>query len=316
MLPPADVPPQEAVIPVAQLREALGEGEQRLRRGEGLARLQRPGKIEGAHAHDSADRAGLAALDVAAEAAGIHEHESIAVARILGGLAIAEDDEGVVLMAGHAALGADGDDAVRKMQPLWLPLEAVAAVKMHEIPLAEREIETDGGRLLERDGRLAVILQLGGAGDDVQIGKHAVIQAQREPARVVAQGDGQRFALAAVVKRSREPREGVLPRLDLVRDIAPVRAAVAARRDCNDGGHAVVARAGGGVFLRNRVRARRALHPVLIVVAGKAEIVIAMEIAQIRRARIAPVIEMAQKAELVDLHLVRGGRRAQRQQTG
>ena len=175
---------------------------------------------------------------------------------------------------------------------------------MHQIPLAEREIEADRGRLFERDGHFSVILQLGGAGDDVERFKHAVVQPERQAACRVAEGEGERFALAAVVIRRWQTGEGILPRRDLMRDIAPVRAAVAARPDGHDGGHAVVPCAGGGVFLRNRVRARRALHAVLIVVAGEAEIIKPVEMAQIRRAGIAPVIEMAQKTELVDLHLI------------
>ena len=145
-----DAAADEAVIAARQRAQALvREGEQRLGRMEGLARLKQPGEHLVVDAAAHARHAVGIDLDVRAVAAGIHRHDADAVAGLLGGRGRAEDDKGVVMMAGGAAAGGDGADAAGQRGAVRLAFHLVAAVEMNQLPGAVGHIQIERHDLLK-----------------------------------------------------------------------------------------------------------------------------------------------------------------------
>ena len=98
----ADIPPQKTVVQPRQRAQArAGVRQDDLGRGKGLPRLQQPAKAFVLDAGDDAHQAGLRLLDIGAETAGVRQHDAAAVAGLLGGVVVAQDDEGVVVVAGR-----------------------------------------------------------------------------------------------------------------------------------------------------------------------------------------------------------------------
>lgn len=98
--PAAEVAAEGFVEAVRQAAQPVsGIAEHRLRRGEGRARLQRPPEAVGIQPDERARRAELRALGRSRERAGIDQRQPVGVPRRFGGLAAAEDEEGIMYMA-------------------------------------------------------------------------------------------------------------------------------------------------------------------------------------------------------------------------
>ena len=122
--------------------EAVGcEAQKQLRGVKGRSRLQRPAEEAFSDAGDDAERAGLIQFQLGLVVAGIAEHQAAALALVLIGFMITEDDKGIVLMAGIASLRGNRADSVGNGDPLRQPLHGMAAVKVDTVPGAEVQVE-------------------------------------------------------------------------------------------------------------------------------------------------------------------------------
>ena len=70
---------------------------------------------------------------LALEITAVDKDNAIAVSVILSGIAVAEDDCGIVMVAGHASLAFNGLDAMEDRATFDLPLHVVPSVKMNQI---------------------------------------------------------------------------------------------------------------------------------------------------------------------------------------
>ena len=202
----------------------------------------------------NAGRAALVDLDLRLVIAGPDRHHAVAFAVVLSGLSVAEDDERVVLMARHSALGGDGLDTGHERHALRLALHAVAAVKVQKRPVAKGEIEAEGGGLFQPDGLPARVGHARGAGDDVLRLVDAVEQLDFDAHGGVGQRDAKRLRVFAAVKRGGQTLQFVLSALDRMPHIAQVGAPRAVFRCRQQRAEAVVAGVRPAVLLRQRVQ--------------------------------------------------------------
>ena len=117
----------------------------------------------------------------------------------LGGIVVAQDDEGVVVVAGRPPHRGYRRDGVGQRQALGLALHGVAAVEMHKVPPAVGQVQTGRGRFAQPQRPRPGVDQPRGAGDDVGAGIHGVQQFQFQPGDGVAQAHSKRFGRAVLV---------------------------------------------------------------------------------------------------------------------
>ena len=135
----ADVAPQKAVVLLRKRGQTLcRKGEDHLRGVKGLARLQVPRKAFLLNAAHHPDKPGLRALHVHLVAAGIDHHHPVAGTAGLRGILSAENQEGIVVVAGTAPHRRNGLDMGAHSLPLQLPFHGVSAVEMQQIPICQR----------------------------------------------------------------------------------------------------------------------------------------------------------------------------------
>ena len=294
---------------LAQPGQALRPGEQDLRRGEALAGGQGPAEALVAGAQHRPDGAELLPLHLGPEAAGPEVHQTDALAVVLGGLPVAEDQEGIVLVAGHAPAGADGLDAVHHGQALGLPLQAVAAVEVQQIPAAEGQLQADGAGLFQHDGLRAAVFIDCGPGDHVPLREDAVEQPDRQGRDRVPEGDLQGLCAAVRVPGGGQAGQAVFPRPDLVADVAQLRAAAAVGVLDPQAGDAEISDAAGAELLADRIQGIGAVAAGPVGAAGEAAVIAAVQLPQVLPADLSSVVDVAQAAISVDRHLVFGLRR-------
>jgi hypothetical protein len=130
----ADVAPQKAVVLLGKRGQTLcRKGEDHLRGVKGLARLQVPRKAFLLNAAHYPDKPGLRALHVHLVAAGIDHHHPVAGTAGFRCILPAEDQEGIIVVAGAAPHRRNGLDIGAHSLPLQLPLHGVSAVEMQQI---------------------------------------------------------------------------------------------------------------------------------------------------------------------------------------
>ena len=195
----ADVPADAAVQVVGEALQARARvGHDDLGRHELVAGLQRIGEQLVGKAHLHADLLVLGLLDLGLEVSAVHERHGPGAARRLGGIAVAQDHERVVLVRGLAATAADGKGAGKHVLTAGLALHAVLAVEGDDVEAAVDEVQAGALQLLDGDAALAAVLYDGGAADDVDGGQHAVQQLDLEAQPLVGKRDGQRLGVVCV----------------------------------------------------------------------------------------------------------------------
>ena len=138
----AEVAADEAVELPRERAEAVGcEAQKQLRGVKGRSRLQCPAEEAFSDAGDDAERAGLIQFQLGPVVTGIAEHQAAALALVLIGFMITEDDKWIVLVAGIASLRGNRADSVGNGDPLRQPLHGMAAVKVDTVPGAEGQVE-------------------------------------------------------------------------------------------------------------------------------------------------------------------------------
>ena len=298
--------PDEAMIMAGQLAQTLvGVAEQNLRGGKGLARRQQPAESVGMDAGDQTGGAVEIHFNVGAVVAGIDRHHAVTAAVVLGGGGLAENHEGVVVMAGGAPQAGHPADIPAQMGTLHLTLHGVAAVELDQVPLAEGEIQAGRGRFFQGEGLAALVGEDGCPGDDVLLLVHAVQQLKPQPDDRVPHLDGQ--SLAVIAERGRQPLQGIGARMNPVTCIDELHAACALGVYHVCGGHAEITAVGGRVFLGQHVGGVGTPDGLCRIEIGrKAVIRCRIEIEVGRVADSAAVIQMQQMPHGVQLHLIGG----------
>ena len=310
-----DILPENAVeIPGKAVEALRGEGQDRLRRMENLPRRQLPGEALRLQAGNHAHASGLIRFNFLQMASGIHQHEAVGIPRAFRGCPVAEDDEGILLMAGHAAVRAQGQHAPGQRQALRDPLHAVAAVKVKHVILPVGKIHREGGRLFQRQRSAAGVGDPDGAGQDILGGENVIEELNRQPEGLVLQGHGQRFRVLRGADKGKAGNR-LAPGGNQMAGIARIHAAASVFTEHPQGRRPIIAHAGGGVFLRQGVQGESAVHPLLIRIAGEAPAGQANEIGHVSPGFFA-VIEMKQDAALGHLHLIKLMGCFQRKNTG
>ena len=178
--------------PVAHAGQAVGGADQgRLRGGEGLAGGQGP--AQGRQAHHQPDVLKLAALRLGGEAAAVEQGRPPAHAVILPRVPLAQDHEGVVLVAGHAPGAAHPLHAGAQGHPAGPALPGVAAVEGDHVQISPAEVQAEAHHPAQPDGGGPGVGHAHSPGDEVLLLPHAVQQLHLQPRAGVPQGHGQGF---------------------------------------------------------------------------------------------------------------------------
>ena len=304
----ADDPlPDEMVIVAAQRAKALmGEAQYDLGGGEAFAGVQRPAEQVGIDAGHHADGIHLILFDVGAMVAGIDGHDADAVPLLFPGSLVAENDEGIVMMAGCAAEGTYGLNAVHDVHALHLPLHGVAAMEVDELPAAIGEIEGHAGSAVQIDDLFAAVGDAGGAGDDILGLIDAVEQFHGQPGGSVLQQNGKGIAIPLAAVGAGQTLQSVFSGAYLMGDIAQFVAIASVSGGGDEGGHAEIAGVGGGIFLGLQIQRKGALEAEMMRIGGEARIHPCDEPGLAFPGDPAAIVEVAQIAALGELHLVGG----------
>ena len=192
----ADMVLDKSVIGLGQLRKTLvREGHQNLRGFKGFARFQRPAEALIMNAHDGPDGAGLVKFNIRPVVAGVHQHHAIALPKILGGGPVAEDHEGIVLMAGYPPGRGNGLNTVHQVPPLHGALHGVPPVEVEQLPVAKGQIQAGRCRFPKLYHSVSGVFYPNRPGDDVFFGKDAVQQLHLNPGGGIPQRNGKRLGL-------------------------------------------------------------------------------------------------------------------------
>ena len=312
-LPPAggdDLLPDEIVVMAAQPVQALpAVGQQGFRRLEGLPGREGPGKAVRMDARHQPGRPRLVHLHLLRVIAGIHQHAAVAAAGVLRGPALAQDDEGIAVVAAHAPAGAEDGYAPGQRAPLRHALHAVAAVEMDHVKVPVGKVHAGGSRFFHRQLPAADIDQPGGADDHVPGGEHMILQLYLQADDAVPQGQGQGFRILRFPHEG-QPGQGLAALLHGIAREAQVRAAAAVFAQGLNRGQAEIPHAAAAVFLGQGIQGIAPVAGQLVGIAGKAPVGKAQEVVHVAAGLFA-VIQVQQHAGCVGLHLVQGMRRLQ-----
>ena len=283
-----------------------GEHHGRLGGGEGLPGLQTPGEVEGVDAQGHAGLVELGVLHAGQKVARVDQGHGPAAAGVLGGVPVAEDQEGILLVAGGATHAAHSVDPLGQGCPHRLPLPGIGAAQGDEVVLPHREVQAGGGHPGEADGGGAVVAHPDGPGDHVVLLQDAVEQLHRQAAAPVMELHGEGLGGDAVAVEGGQALQGVLALRDGVADIAEIRRVAAVGQVGLQGGQAEVPHAAGGVLLGLGVQRPGAVQAHLVGVGGKAPVLGADEPGEIAPPQPRTVVGVQQHPGAVDLHLVAG----------
>ena len=259
---------------------------------------------------DTADQPGgtvLIHLDVGAMAAGIHQHHTVAQTGGLGGVPVAKDHKGVVVMAGGPAGGGHRLDGAGQRGALHLPFHGVAAMEVDQIPLTEGQIQAQGSDLLQPEGFGAVVAQPCSAGNDILVGKHTVQKVQLQAGDKVPQCDAQGAHLVSGLSvGTGQSLQGILARFNPVGYIDKIRTGRTRFVAHHQAGQPEIAHIAAGVFLGEHIGRNAAFPAAGIVVRRKAMVGTGVQCAQITLADGAAIVQVQQMPPFVYLHVVAG----------
>ena len=295
------------MVGVGEMGQALmGIGQDHLRGVKALSGGQGPGELLVVDAHDRPDGAHLIHLNVGTVVAGIDQHHAIALALVLCGGGVTENDKRIVVVAGGAPLGGDGLNGAGKRNPLHLPLHGMAAMKVDEIPLTKGQVETDGSRLLQTHGAVTGVDQPGRPGDHILLGKDAIEQMQLQTVHRVRQVDDQRFCLVLSVKNRGHSCNGILSRQDLVAGIVKIGSIGPVSIGNLQAAQPEITGIEAGILLGQQVERGGSLMAHGIGIRRKTAVTGDILIGQTIARRFSAVVKMEQVSQHIHLHLIGG----------
>ena len=242
--------------------------------------------------------------------AGIDQHASVAVPAVFGGMPVAENDEGIVVVAAHASPGSEGGHAPGQPGALRGPLHGMPAVEMDHVPRSVGEVHAAGGGLFDHQRLLAPVHQPGGADDHVLPGEHVVQQLNLQPDHLVPHAQDQRLGLLRLPHLG-QPRQLLAAPEDLISRVAQIHAAASVLGADLHRRQPEVAHPVPGVFLRQGVQGVSPVLLQLVGVPGEAAVGHAEQIVNFP-AGLPAVIQMQHHAGGIRLDLIEGMLRGQR----
>ena len=209
-------------------------------------------------------------------------------------------------MGRHAAVASDPVDAVEERLSLGNALHAVAPVERDQVKVAGNEIEARAHDMSQREVLLAVVPDYDAAGDDIEIGEHAVQKFGFDSAApFVLQIDVQGFDRIFRFRiNGREPLEGIFVLRDGIGIIAEVAALHSVIELDRERCPPVISGSETGIFLRKHVEGIGAVIICVRRVARETAVITADKIIHDAAAAM-PVIQVKQHAEGVRHHLIR-----------
>ena len=282
------------------------KGEDHLRSVKGLARLQVPRKAFLLNAAHYPDKPGLRALHVHLVAAGIDHHHPVAGTAGLCCILLAEDQEGIVVVAGAAPHRRNGLDIGAHSFPLQLPFHSVSAVEMQQIPSAKGQIQTGRCRLVQPQRGIAVVCQPRRTGDDILLCKHAVQQLQRQTGGFVLHSDDQGLGIVFLCVGTGQTGQGVFAGFYCMINIGEIRTECTFFVcDCQTG-DAEIAHVAAGILLREQIRGNAPVGAVSVVIRRESPVCAGIQLHQVPGADGFAVVQMQQMPQRIHLHVVAG----------
>ena len=298
--------PDGPVELAAHLPKAAGGAHQRrLRSGEALAGGQIEAEVIGVDAQDQPVVLQLGALRRGQEVAAVYQRRPVAQALILVGVVVAEDHEGVVVVAGGPSDALHALDPGAQRGAVHHAFQRVTAVEGDEVEVSPLYIQTQGGAPVQPDGGRPLVDHPDGPGDEVIPLQHTVIQLHRHAGGGVLHQDHQGLPLVPAPEGG-QPLQGIFARPELVAGIAQVGQAAAVLRLEFDGGQAEVPHAAGGILLGQSVQGVVPAVARLVGVGGGAPIGILDQIGQVAAADPRAIVGVQEHIILVGFHLVGG----------
>ena len=303
----ADVAPQKAVVLLGKRGQTLcREGEDHLRGVKGLARLQVPCKALLLNTAHYPDKPGLRALHVHLVAAGIDHHHPVTGTAGLRCILLAEDQEGIIVVAGAAPHRRNGLDIGAHSFPLQLPFHGVSAVEMQQIPSAKGQIQTGRCRLVQPQRGISVVCQPRRTGDDILLCKHAVQQLQRQTGCLVLHSDNQGLGIVFLCVGTGQTGQLIFARLHRVAHIGKVCAKGATAVGHRQAGETEIAHIAAGILLREQIRGNAPVGAVSVVIRRESPVCARIQLHQVPGADSFAVVQMQQVPQRIHLHVVAG----------
>ena len=233
---------------------AVGIDHHRLRRFKALAGEEIPDEIGGIDAHDQAGGAVEIAFGEGGEVARIDQIEAVNAAVLLIRTGCGERHEGVLAVAGNAALAFHALHTVGEGTALHIALAGVAAVKRDEVVIHGWQVEREGEGALQLHGLFGGIAYHHAAGQHVLVRKNGVIERGVQAGHGIFRVDDQGFAVIFIVcVGGGLAGDGRLAPENFVADIAQIGHAVARAVADRERRDAEIARAVDTVFHRSGV---------------------------------------------------------------
>ena len=302
---PDELLPDGPVEAVGHGGQAVGGADQgRLRGGKALPGGQGPAEVVGMDAHHQPGVVKLAALRRRQKIAAVQQGRAVADPVVLPGVMVAEDDEGVVLVAGgppdaaHALLAGAQGGAVQ------VPLLDVSAVEGDEVQVRPVEVQAQAHNPAQGHRFGPPVGQPYGPGDEVVRLVHAVQQLRLHPGAGVPQRHRQR--LPSLAEEGGQALQGVFPRQNGVTRVPQVQQQAAVGLLHLGGVQAEVPHPAGGVLLGQGVQGVGPVLPGAAGVGGETPVRVLEEAAQVRLLHPGAVIEVEQHPTAVRLHLIGG----------
>ena len=241
------------------------------------------------------------------EAAAVEEHGSIAEAVVLSGIVVAEDDKGIVLVAGATPDAFRAPHAGKQGPPVGATLLNVLAVEGDKVQVPPLEVQAEGGRLPDFNGLSALVVEPDRPGDDITVLQHAVIELHLHPGGGILQDYHQSF----VSPKGGETLQGIFSRLHPKGLEPEVRGPAAIGQLQVQSGEAKVSHTGGGVLLGEHVQGEGSVLSRLLRNGGKAPVHVSDAVGQVAVLHPGAVIGVEQDAVGVRFHLIGGVLRVQ-----
>ncbi len=288
----------------AHLPKALGgENHCRLRGGEGLAGGQGPAEVERMDAQGQAVVFQLGALHRRPEVTAVQQCGPHAKAVLLPGVLLAEDDEGVVMVAGGAPDTAHALDAGTQGGAVQAALHGMAAVKGDKVQVPPVEIQAEGGGLAQAQLAAAPVDDPHRAGDKIPLRQHAVKELHLHLGGGIGQGKYKAFPLLSA-EEGGEAGKDILALFQPVAGVPQVAEEAAVLRLQLQGWQAEIPHPAGGILLGGGVQGIGAVPPRLAGVGGEAPVGVPDEVGEVPAADAGPVVGVEQHMVGVGFHLV------------
>jgi hypothetical protein len=144
----------------------------------------------------------LAALHRRLKITAVQQHGPIAQAAVLIGLMAAEDDKGIVLVAGGPPGAAHALHPGAQGRPVQAPLHEMMSVEGDKVHIGVQEIQAQGGAFAQPDRTFPHVFHPYRPGDEVQLLKYAKIKAHHHLGGGVHQMEDQGFGFPPAVEKS------------------------------------------------------------------------------------------------------------------